>query len=244
MPRQRPGSVTAAAILAIIYGGLFTLCNLCGLISTATQGAMNKMIGGNDPQQAQIQKQVEEVMERDVPLYRPMQYVGPTLGLLLSVAFLAAGIGLLGVHSWARLLAIGTAGLTVVVNLVMTVYQLAFVMPAMNRVFTEVLPQAMAKGPGPVPPAEFMTIMKASLITGIIIAVVIQLAVIAYLLLIVFLLMRRAARAAFAGVDVAGAADVPDQGEDEGWGRSAEPHKREPDDRGQPRKREPDDRIQ
>jgi hypothetical protein len=35
MLQRRPGSVTAAAVLAIIYGSLFTICGLCGVFGLA-----------------------------------------------------------------------------------------------------------------------------------------------------------------------------------------------------------------
>jgi hypothetical protein len=217
MSRQRPGSVTAAAVLAIIYGGLFTICNLCGVFGLAAQGAGN-LFGGGDPQQAQLQKQVEEAMAKDVPVYKPVQIAGLVVGLLSALAFLAAGIGLLGMQSWARLLALAAALFTVFYDIAQSIYQLVFVMPAMNRVFTEVLPNALPKGPAPMP-AEFMQIMKASLIAGIVIGVLIQIAVIVYLLIIVFLLMRSNVRAAFAGVEQPEAITrPPDLEDEEGWG--------------------------
>jgi hypothetical protein len=221
MPRQRPGSVTTAAVLTIVYGILFTLCSLCGLIGLAAQGAMNKnLFGGGDPQQAQMQKQIEDAMERDVPLYRAMQVTAPIVGLVFALAILGAGFGLLGMQPWARLLAIGTALLTVLFNVFQTIYQLVFLIPAMNRAIGDALPNAMAKGPAP-PPVDLTQVVKVSLLAGVAIGVLIQVAVIVYLLTIVFLLMRRNVRAAFAGADLPEVAGgLPDRdAEDEGWGQ-------------------------
>jgi hypothetical protein len=222
MPTQRPGSVTTAAVLAIIYGSLVILCSVCGLASVAMQGANQNLFGGGDAQQAQLQKQIEETLQRDVPLYRAVQIVAPVVGLVFGVAMLVAGFGLLGVYSWARFLAVGTAILAMLFNVVQTLYQVIFMIPGMNRVFSDVLPNAMAKA-GP-PPPGVMQIVQASLVAGAVIGVVIQLGVIVYLLIIVFLLFGRTARAAFAGIVPEIAIQLPEgEEQDEGWGTSAPP---------------------
>jgi hypothetical protein len=228
MPRQRPGSVTAAAVMAIVYGTLFTFCNLCGL---AGQGLNKNLFGGGDPQQAQLQKQIEEALDRDVPLYSVVQLASPIIGLVFALAFLSAGLGLLGMHSWARLLAIATAVFIVLFNIVQSIYQLVFFLPAMDRVFTDVLPNAMPKGPAPMP-VDIVQVVKISMMVGVVIGLIIQIAVILYLLVIVFLLLRHNARAAFAGTDELSEAVTasPDLDyADDGWGKSAPPEK-PPDD--------------
>jgi hypothetical protein len=59
MPSQRPGSVTAAGVMAIIYGSLFTLCGICGVAFMAASGTMNNdMFAGNDPAAAALQKKM------------------------------------------------------------------------------------------------------------------------------------------------------------------------------------------
>ncbi len=229
MPAQRPASVTTAAVLAIVYGSLFTLCGLCGLASLAMQGANKNLFAGGDPQQAEMQKKMEDALEREVPLYRAMQVIGPVVGLVLALALLVAGIGLLRLYSWARFLAIGTAMLTVLFNILQTFYQLVFLIPAMNRVFTDVLPNALPKGPA-APPVDIVQVVKYSVLAGTIFGVLIQVAVIIYLLIIMFLLLQRKARAAFAGIDMPEAiTKSPDAEEDEGWGKAAPPQKPEDD---------------
>jgi hypothetical protein len=226
MSRQRPGSVTAAAVMTIIYGGLFTLCNLCGLFGLAAQGANKNLFAGGNPQQAEVQKQMEDALDRDVPLYRVAQIVAPIGSLVFALALLCAGIGLLGMYSWARLLAIVAALCTVLFNCVQMTYQLVFLLPAMNRVFADVLPNAMPKG-GPPPPIDVVKVVNVSMMAGMVIGVLIQLAVIAYLLVIVFMLLRRPVRAAFAGDHMPEAMKgLPDrEEEEEGWGKSAPPEK-------------------
>src|SRR4051794_25000774 len=103
----RPGSVTAAGVLAIIYSSLFTLCGLCGLISLLAQGAMGgNFMGAGDPAQAELQKQLQDALERDVPAYQAFQIGGAVLGLAEAIPLLVAGIGLLAMLRWARTLAL------------------------------------------------------------------------------------------------------------------------------------------
>ncbi len=229
MPRRRPGPVTAAAIMAIIYGSLFTFCNLCGLLSAASQGAMANPFGGADPKQAQMQKQIQDVLERDVPLYRVMQFTAPVVGLLGALGLLTAGVGLLRTASWARWLAVVVAALLILFNVLNAIYQIVFLVPAMTDVFDNVMRNAQAAGAPPMPP-ELLQIIRYSMVAGAVIGTVIQVAVIVYLLVIMFLLLGSRARAAFAGVDEPGAdAGAPDRPEEEGWGGSA-PAKRPEDD--------------
>src|SRR5213082_3201917 len=102
MPMRRPGSVTAAGVLAIVYGSLFSLCGFCGLVGIAAQGAMgNNFMAGNDPMQVQLQKELQNALERDVPGYKAFQIVGTIVGLGEAVVMLVAGIGLLYMRRWA-----------------------------------------------------------------------------------------------------------------------------------------------
>ena len=42
MPARRPVGITVFAILNLVFGGLFLLCNVCGLGSVAFQGQMEQ----------------------------------------------------------------------------------------------------------------------------------------------------------------------------------------------------------
>lgn len=197
---QRPGSVIAAAVLALIYGSLFLICGLCGVAGLAMQG-MQPAFGAANPQQAQMQKQMKEDMERDVPGYQIVQIATVIVGLGLSLAILVAGIGLLGMHSWARKLAVIAALIAVASAAFQTIYQIVFIIPATTNAMAAALPGAMAKGPGQVPPpgaAAFGNMMQAMGPLMGFMTVVFYVAIIAYLLIIVFLLQRRRVRAAFA----------------------------------------------
>jgi hypothetical protein len=227
MLTNRPGSVTAAGVLAIIYGCLFIVCGLCGVGGLAMQGTQD-VFGGGDPQQAQMQKQMKEAMERDIPGLQVTQIAMPIVNLVEAITLLVAGIGLFGMHSWARGLALVGAGTAITTTVLHTVYQIVFVIPAMTGAMAAAIPAAMPKGPGPNPGPAFANVMEAmSPVMGFITAVI-CIAVVIYLSIIVFLLLRRNVRVAFASArlppDLQAFAE-PDAG-DESWrqpGRSENP---------------------
>ena len=81
---NRPGILTAAAVMAIVYGSVGSLCGLCGAASLMTQGAQQKIFAGNDPAQLQIQQQVQAAIESNIPGYRIVSIVGTLVGLAQS----------------------------------------------------------------------------------------------------------------------------------------------------------------
>lgn len=227
MPASRPGSVTAAAVMAIIYGSLFSLCGLCGLAGLAGQGGKNLFAGG-DPNQAQLQKQLENTLERDVPGYRAFQTVGIILNLAESLSLLIGGIGLLSMGSWARILTLVVSVIAIVSTTLQAVYQVALVLPAMNNAFQVVLPAALAQGGGP-QGADALRVMQMMVTVIAIVTAVVFLLVIVYLIIIVVLLCRRHVRAAFAAPGYAGFEPRADQDEDERWSRPRRPENPEDD---------------
>ncbi len=225
----RPPSVTAAAVLAIIYGTLSLTCNLCGLFGLAAQGTINQgMFGGGDPQQAKLQKDLQEAIEREVPGQRIVQFVVPGVSLVLGCTLLAAGIGIFAMRSWARMLGIVTALLAIAFTGLQAIFQVIFVMPATNNAMANVLPKDMPKGPPGAP--DLVRFVQISVSVASIVQMVILAAVALYLAIIVLLLVRRTARAAFAaaGLPPETAISAADA-EDEGWGQAAPPRKPEDD---------------
>ena len=198
MPYRRPGSVTAAGVLAIIYGGTFSLCGLWSLFALAAQGMGGNFLVGNNPQQAQLQKAMMDAVQRDVPAYQAYQIGTTIIGLSGAIIMLIAGIGILSMRAWARVLAIAASLMLIALALLQAVYQLAFVMPALSRAFEEFLQAAAAQQQAGAPPADvvrtFHTIMTAATVGAGILYIVL----IVYFFIIVGLLCRGHARAAFA----------------------------------------------
>jgi hypothetical protein len=230
MPAPRPGSVTAAAVLAIVYGSLGMLCGLCGVAGLATQGLVAKNfmpVGG--PNQPDIQK-MQQALEQDIPGYRAFQIANPTVGLALSFAILLAGIGLLGMKSWARTLALVICVLDILWIGFLTFYQSVYVMPVSTKA-AEAMMAGIAKGPGKPgvpPPAQMEGIMKLATTVGTGLLIAFYVVLIIYLLIIVILLGRAHVRAAFAGEGFAGEAGSLDterlpEDHDEGWPQRPEP---------------------
>src|SRR5262245_28704967 len=237
MPVARPGAVTAAGVLAIIYGSLFSLCGLVGVASLAAQGGMgqNMFGGGGDANQQKLQKEVEQRLERDVPAYQAFQVGGTILGLAEALALLIGGIGVMSMHGWARTLTLLAALVAMLTSLVQAVYTTVYVIPAINSAFQVAMPALLEQqGAGP-KAQEAMRLIETMFVLVAIAMVVIYILVLVYLFIIVVLLCRRHVRAAFAGEGPAYSdaeterLDDRDRPEDDGWGASAPPRNPEDD---------------
>lgn len=131
MRGERPGAVTAAAILNIIIGVLGILCGLCGLganlfASALTSGAAPGNPGGNPV--ADMMRSVEQ----QVPGYQVVEIGKQSLVLILAILVLIAGIGLLNLKGWARGLTIVYAVVTIFLHLGYAAYEIGLVMPAVE----------------------------------------------------------------------------------------------------------------
>ncbi len=217
MPTKRPGSVTAAAVMSIVYGSLFTVCGLCGLAALALQSAGNNLFAGGNPQQEQFQKQVQDALERDAPAYQAVQVGGTILGLFEAIAMLIAGIGLLGMNGWARLLALITAVIAMASGIFQIVYALAFIIPTANEAMQRIPAPANAGPQG----GDFIRVLIGGMYAA---TVVFHIVWIIYMLIILLLLRRRNVRAAFAASGLSTQVDERFQGmqKDEGWAESGE----------------------
>lgn len=236
MPAVRPGSVTAAGVMAIIYGALFSLCGLIGVAGIASGGAGQNMFAGagGDPNQDKLQKELEKRLDRDAPGYQAFHIGTTILGLLEALGLLIGGIGLMSMHRWARTLTLVVAVVAMLVCLLQAVYTTVYIIPAINDAFQVVMPamlqQQGAKGQQA---AQFVQTMVVVMAVAM---VVIYVLILVYLLIIVLLLRRRHVLAAFAGERPAWSDGETerlddrdrDQGDD-GWGGSAPPRNPEDD---------------
>jgi hypothetical protein len=113
MKRERPASVLVLAILQIVFGSLCFMLTTCGGVAQFAGG--NKMF---KPAQAQgapkddPEEKLEKLMEQKVPAYKAVQVAQLGLGILLSVALLVSGIGLLKLRPLQRLAPRSFAGRT------------------------------------------------------------------------------------------------------------------------------------
>ena len=66
MAAERPGTVTAAGVLCIIYGSVGVLCGICGVISLVMQASGANLFAGGDALQAQLQVEMEAALRREL----------------------------------------------------------------------------------------------------------------------------------------------------------------------------------
>jgi hypothetical protein len=227
MAQRRPGSVTAAAVLSIIYGSLFTLCGLCGMVSLVAQGAIGKnFMGGGDPMQEKLQKDLEAALRNDVPAYQAFNAASTIISLAEAIALLCAGIGLVSMQSWARRLALIVCLITIATTILNAVYQTVFVIPALNKVFQEELPRLLQQQNAGAQAAEVLQLLRTMMTLIAVGMAILYFVLIVYLLIIVLLLSRQHVRAAFAAA-AAGFPGEPYDSEnppgayedDPGWGQ-------------------------
>jgi hypothetical protein len=121
------------------------------------------------------------------------------LGLITNLLMLVAGIGLVRYARWGRRLALGTAAVKIVVNIVSALWSAFVVAPlvgaGMERMF-EQMEQFQRTQPGPQPPS-FGPMMKMQRITGAVGAVFGGLAACAFPIVLLILLNLRKVRQAF-----------------------------------------------
>jgi hypothetical protein len=93
--------------------------------------------------QQQRRKEVtEQVHTERIPLYRAYSITNRVLSILFCILLVAAGLGLLAMQSWARWLSVAYAVLSILANLGVFVYTIAFFIPADHEAFRRVPPQS------------------------------------------------------------------------------------------------------
>jgi hypothetical protein len=131
MARERPGVVTAAAVLNLIVGGLGLLCGLCGVgANLFTMSVLGNPNSGNPASSAVAD--MLKFMESSAPGFQLVEVGKPALVVVLSVLALIAGMGLLNVKGWARTLTFLYAVVTILLHLGYVIYEFALVLPAVQ----------------------------------------------------------------------------------------------------------------
>jgi hypothetical protein len=197
MPKQRPASVLVIAILNIIGGGL-------GLLGTVCSGGGQLLGGGKmftgsttaaPPGKQQeftefeeYQKRAEKFLNEELPGGPALKYGEMSVGLVLSVLMLVSGIGLLSMQSWARVLAILYAILSILHHLASLIFAVGFTLPAARDFFAK-------KPPGNEMINTFASIMEIILI----VSVVVGFLFIIYPIVVLILMLRPYVVAAFRG---------------------------------------------
>jgi hypothetical protein len=132
MARKRAAVLTVMGILNIVFGSLFLLCNLCagiGLVFLFGNTGQGGLLGpaGN------VISDMTNFMKTEVPAFAVLTIGEVVANLVLNVLLIIAGIGLLTVQSWGRVLSICYSILTIVIKIGSLIFTLAIVNPATER---------------------------------------------------------------------------------------------------------------
>ena len=133
MPAKRPASFTVFAILCIVFASLGLLCDVVGLAGQAFSSAIAGAQPKNQPGQLNQAEMQKELAER-VPGYMAYQWGNLGLSFLMHLLLLATGIGLLRMLPWSRLTCIAYGLITILMQLGVMVYTIAFVTPVLDEI--------------------------------------------------------------------------------------------------------------
>jgi hypothetical protein len=154
----RPGSVTALAIIGIVFGGGGLLCKPFSLLALfMPQPTPNPAV--------EMQKEM-----------MGWSLFNAGLGTLISALLLAAAIGALMLKPWARKGMLAYAGLAVLMNVVGLVVSLVWIVPRTQKMYTQLQQQGAALPPGfssfmqkagvPITLVSFVLLMVFPLLVG------------------------------------------------------------------------------
>ncbi|HPA05102.1 MAG TPA: hypothetical protein PLB67_11725, partial [Candidatus Hydrogenedentes bacterium] len=100
---QRPTAVTVFGVLNIVFGVMAVTCTPFALITTK----LSQRMLDNLPEASRMENPVQEMMQS--PGFMTYTYVSTAVGMAFGALLIAAGIGLLKLRPWARLVSIGYA---------------------------------------------------------------------------------------------------------------------------------------
>src|SRR5262249_39621715 len=130
MAEKRPTVLTVMGILNIVLGSLFLLCNLCGGVVVLMMASGSKMF---EVQGIDVFGDMWNFMKREVPAYPAITFGSLALNLVVDILLLIAGIGLLNVRSWGRVLSLIYSVITILMQIGMAIFTIAIVNPATAR---------------------------------------------------------------------------------------------------------------
>jgi hypothetical protein len=215
MKRERPASVLVLAILQIVFGSLCFMLTTCGgVVQFAGGNKMFKPPPGQGAPKDDPEEKLEKLMEQKVPAYKAVQVAQLGLGILLSVALLVSGIGLLKLRPWARTLALVYAVVSILETIGSIIYESLFTMPILK----EFVAGERAR-PG-LTPDEKMGYDMMEMIGNF--AVFAPLIIVIFPIVVLIILLRPSVRAAFSDAPREPVPGEPEDYADGGWGRGDE----------------------
>jgi hypothetical protein len=149
MPAKRPAGVTAVAVLSIVFGALALLLGVCGgglqavgLANLPPPGA------GDEPEII-----VHEELQKALPAIDVIQLLDLLVVGGLGLGLVLAGIGLLNMQGWGRVLALLVAAVMAVHAVADLGFNVAVYAPALSDAVAVARKRAQA-APVPPPPGE------------------------------------------------------------------------------------------
>lgn len=134
--RPVPVPVIVIAVLHLVFGGLGLIMDVCGtaMILAGNPFARLQPRGAPPPTELQRRMQnVEQEMADAIPGYRLSQVANTVVNFALDGMLIAAGIGLLKMMAWARLLSIVYACTSIVQKVISVVVSYVVVVPLMQE---------------------------------------------------------------------------------------------------------------
>jgi len=238
--QQRPGLVTAIAVINFVVGGLKLLGLICGSLALLVGYYLLQNLPA-PPNQPNPMKEIGGLLD-SIPGYVPVLIVSAALSLVMTIVLLVSGFGLLRLRNWARILCFVYAIYIILSVVAGTVYQFAVVKPATEKWAADLqkrMQEQAKKQPGqPAPPAPAAPGSNPAGDAG---GLAVELLEVLHGVALLVVLNLGDVRRAFAGLPPR---DDYGRDRDEGWPRDRPPRERFPDeDEGRGWRPPEDDRI-
>lgn len=147
MTRMRSSVPLVLGILHLVGGGLGLILSGCAGIGVLFRRAAQQQGGplvGDD-----LDGRIRAYQIQNVPGFEAFEAGSVLAGAMLDLILVAAGIGLILYHDWARWVSFGYAVLSILHKIVLIGYRLYFIVPALNAFLADHLPtDPAAQQPG------------------------------------------------------------------------------------------------
>jgi hypothetical protein len=165
MARKRPAAVVVLAVLHFVFGTLGLCCGTCGGTMTLLPWPhIEAALEGKDEPDpetvAEEEKEVRFFRER-LPHKAAVEYGLIPFDVLLPLALLAAGVGLLRLRPWGRWLSLACAVLALLQGVVYAVYNFGFYFPVQKEYWQLTEPDTIGSAPGLLMAQGFVVLASA-----------------------------------------------------------------------------------
>lgn len=131
MERTRPGTLTTIAVLNMVFGSLGLIC---ACINGFSIGVLLTASRDNPNQVVRVLAEVADLLQREVPGYMAVEISRTLFFLVFSSLLIVAGIGLLYIGNWARIISFIYAITAIVTQVAYLLYMFLVAYPAVARI--------------------------------------------------------------------------------------------------------------